>query len=317
MNIQDSTRFQHLYQQHIETLTLQGKSPRTIDMYSRSLRQLADFFDCCPDNLSQEQLKSFFLYVVENLSWSHVKIDRNAIQSFYKHVLHKQWQWVDIIKPPKIQPLQDVLTANEVNDIINHTRKLSYQTYYLTTYSLGLRLSETLNLTTADIDQNLMRVHIRAAKGNKDRFVSLPNFTLLALRQFLQTHRHPTLLFPGGTAPTNHTSYKKIDKGGLQKTIKIVAKECHISKNVHIHTLRHSYATHLLESGLNLHSIQILLGHASPITTARYLHLTDEISQNSTLVLNEMIERLEIHWQTDKKDNININTNTNKKENAS
>ncbi|NRB81929.1 MAG: site-specific integrase [Saccharospirillaceae bacterium] len=299
MNIQDSTRFKHLYQQHIETLTLQGKSPRTIDMYSRSLRQLADYFDCCPDNLTQDQLKAFFLYVVENLSWSHVKIDRNAIQFFYKHVLHKQWKWVEIVKPPKIQPLQDVLTIEEVNNIINHTQKLSYQTYYLTTYSLGLRLSETLNLTISDVDKNLMRVHIRAAKGNKDRFVSLPFFTLMALRQFWQTHKHPSLLFPADIIPINHSSYKKLGKEGLQRAIKLIAKECRISKNVHIHTLRHSYATHLLQSGLNLHSIQLLLGHASPITTARYLHLTHEITQNSTLVLNNMIDQLDIDWRTE------------------
>jgi integrase/recombinase XerD len=296
MNIQESTRFENLYQQHIQALTLHGKSPRTIDMYSRSLRQLADFFDRCPDDLTPDELKCFFIDVVKRLSWSHVKVDRNAIQSFYRYVLHQPWQWVDIVKPPKVQPLQDVLTLNEVSAILTATRKPTYQAYYLVTYSLGLRLSETLNLTIADIDSAMMRVHIRAAKGNKDRFVALPAFTLDVLRKHWATHRHPKLIFPGDKAPQNHTSFKKIDRGGLQKTIKIVAKECHISKNVHIHTLRHSYATHLLEAGLNLHSIQLLLGHASPITTARYLHLTEEVKQNSNLLLNAMVDKLDITW---------------------
>ena len=109
-------------------------------MYSRSLRQLANFFDCCPDHLTMDQLKVFFLHVATNLSWSHVKIDHNAIQHVYRHVLSRPWQWVDIVKPPKLQPLQDVLPVEEVAALIGATRKYSYQVYYLTSYSMGLWL---------------------------------------------------------------------------------------------------------------------------------------------------------------------------------
>lgn len=166
MNANDQTRFDLLYQTYLNELTLQGKSPRTIESYSRCLRQIATYFDTCPDHLTTEQLKTYFIQLVENKSWSAVKIARNAIQFFYKHVLERPWQWVNIVKPPRVQTLQDVLTVAEVNAIINATRKFSYQVYFLTVYSMGLRLSEALHLKIADIDSHLMRVHLRFTKSN-------------------------------------------------------------------------------------------------------------------------------------------------------
>jgi len=297
MNIDEQTRFNILYERYLNELTLQGKSPKTIEMYSRCIRKLGDYFDCCPDNLNADQLKAYFLQIVQTRSWSAVKIARNAIQFFYKHILDRPWTWVKIVKPPKLQPLQDVLSLSEMELIINHTYKLSYQVYFLTTYSLGLRLSETLNLTIADIDGHLMRVHIRRGKGNKDRFVPLPLLTYKALRQYWATHRHPRLLFPGGKAPYIREGKDMVmDKGGVQKAIKIIAKECGISKNVHIHTLRHSFATHLLENGVNLRSIQVYLGHVSPDTTAKYTRMTQEASQNSALMVNALVDQFNINW---------------------
>lgn len=298
MNITAQTRFNILYQSYLNELTLQGKSEKTIDCYSRCLRQTAAYFDTCPDQLTTEQLKVYFLYLVEHKSWSMVKITRNAIQFFYKHILKRPWQWVNIVKPPKVQALQDVLSVMEVQAIINTTRQLRYQVYYLTTYSLGLRLSETLNLQVSDIDSHLMQVHLRYTKNRKDRFVPLPQATLLALRHYWQSHRHPQLLFPGGKPPHSRENKTLVmDRGGIQKTIKIVAKACGITKNVHVHTLRHSIATHMLERGASLRSIQVFLGHACPKTTALYTRMTEEVAQNSTLMLNDIIDSLDIHWQ--------------------
>lgn len=302
MNTHDQARFESLYSTYITELKLQGKSDKTIDCYARCLRQAAVFFDTCPDNLSTDELKLYFLFLVENKSWSAVKIARNAIQFCYKHVLHRPWTWVDIVKPPKIQVVQDVLSPTEVALIINATRKLSYQTYYLVTYSLGLRLSEAINLKVSDIDSHLMRVHLRYTKSKKDRFVPLPQATLFALRQYCYTHKHPELIFPGGKPPFLRNGHSLVmDKGGVQKAIKLIAKEVGISKNVHVHTLRHSIATHMLERGLSLRSIQVFLGHASPDTTAKYTRMTQETAQNSALMLNDIIDGLSIHWrgQTD------------------
>lgn len=303
MNTIEQTRFNLLYQYYLNELTLQGKSEKTIDCYSRCLRQTAQFFDACPDKLNVEALKTYFLYLVEHKSWSHVKITRCAIQFFYTHVLQRPWTWVDIVKPPKAQPIQDVLSVAEVGAIINETRQLRYQVYYLTTYSLGLRLSEALNLNVSDIDSHLMQVHLRFTKSKKDRFVPLPQATLLALRHYWKTHRHPQLIFPGGKSP--HVRDGKVlvmDRGGIQKTIKLVAKECGISKNVHVHTLRHSIATHMLERGCSLRSIQTFLGHACPKTTAIYTRMTQEVAQNSALMLNDIIDSLDITWQERKDD---------------
>lgn len=297
MNIHDQTRFNQLYQAYLNELTLQGKSPKTVDMYSRCLRQVSVFFDTCPDALTAAQLKRYFLSLVETKSWSAVKIARNAIQFFYRHVLNRPWDWIPIVKPPVVQPLQDVLSLSEVADIISRTRKLRYQTYYWVTYSLGLRLSESLNLTVADIDSHLMRVHLRFTKSKKDRFVPLPQVTLSAMRRYWSVHRHPCLLFPGGKAPFVRDGKPLVmDRGGAQKTIKIVAKECGIRKNVHIHTLRHSFATHLLARGVSLRAIQNHFGHASPITTARYTRMTEEVTQNSALMINDMLSDVQIDW---------------------
>lgn len=298
MNDNDQTRFNHLYQSYLNELTLQGKSDRTIDGYSRCIRQIAQFFDACPDNLTTEQLKIYFLNLVENKSWSGVKIARNALQRFYELVLGRPWEWVNIVKPPKQQAIQDVLSVREVEAIINATHQLRYQVYYLTTYSLGLRLNEALHLKVADLDGHLMRVHVRFTKSRRDRFVPLPQATLLALRRYWKTHRHPTLIFPCAKRSLTKTGEPRaMNQGGVQKTIKIIARECGISKNVHVHTLRHSIATHMLERGCNLRSIQKFLGHACPKTTAIYTRMTEEVAQNSALMLNDIIDSIKVTWR--------------------
>jgi integrase/recombinase XerD len=139
---------------------------------------------------------------------------------------------------------------------------------------LGLRLSEALNLRIGDIDAGRGQVHVRNGKGHKDRFVVLPTLTLACLRRYWREHRHPELLFPGnGTSTTG-----VMDRGSTQKAFARVIADCKINKQVSIHSLRHAYATHLIEVGLNLHGVQELLGHSCPQTTACYVHMTDNSS---------------------------------------
>ena len=165
MNKAQQARFNSLYEQHVNALHRQGKADSTIDVYSRAVRRITQFFDRCPDRLTLDQLKEYFTELVKNHSWSTVKIDRNGLQFFYRHVLNQQWVWVDIIKPSQTRVLPDILTVNEVERMINGTRELRYQTFILTAYSLGLRLGETLNLRVGDIDSERMKVHIRLVKG--------------------------------------------------------------------------------------------------------------------------------------------------------
>jgi site-specific recombinase XerD len=269
MNKAQQKRFQSLYQQHVSALQRQGKAATTIDVYSRAVRRITEYFDQCPDRLTVDQLKDYFTALVKSHSWSTVKVDRNGLQFFYKFVLNKEWAWVEIVKPPTRKVLPDILTLREVERLINGTRELRYQTFILATYSMGLRLGEALNLRVGDIDQERMKVHVRQGKGRKDRFVTLPKITLLALRAYWVTHRNAKLLFPSGKAPTNrHLAHTPMDRGGLQKSIRVIVRDCGIHKSITVHSLRHSYGAHLVEAGVNLRAIQHEMGHECPKTTA-------------------------------------------------
>ena len=192
MDPTELNRFNELYQRHLRLLKLQGKSDKTLDAYSRAVRRISEYFDCCPDQLTLEQRELYFAQLVESHSWSTVKVDRNGLQFYWKHVLKRDWQWVKIVKIPKVRSLPDILTISEVEHLIGATRKLRYRVYLLATYSMGLRLSETLALQVGDIDAKRKQVHIRRGKGNKDRFVPLPDLTYQALRALWCKHRNPS-----------------------------------------------------------------------------------------------------------------------------
>lgn len=293
MNTSEQQRFDSLYEQHLTNLTLQGKRPATIDAYSRAVRRIAAFFDCCPDHLSTDDLKRYFAQLITSHSWSTVKLDRNGLQFFYRYVLNQNWEWLNIVKPPQVNRLPDILTPTEVAIVISLTHKLRYQVFFLTLYSMGLRLGEGISLQVGDIDSQMMQVHIRNAKGGKDRLIPLPQRTLLALRYYWKTHRHPRLMFPGKDGKPD----SMIDKGGIQKALKRVIAECNIHKSISPHNLRHSYATHLLEQGLDLRSVQSLLGHNSLNTTARYTRLTHITRKNTVEAVNELSDALVLKWE--------------------
>jgi integrase/recombinase XerD len=232
MKLSEQSRFNELYQHHLRALKLQGLSDKTIDVYSRAVRRAAAYFDACPDNLSTDQLAIYFSDLVDSHSWSTVKVDRNGLQFFYKHVLKRDWSWVEIIKPPKIQSLPDILTLAEVERLIGATRKLRYRVFLLTTYSMGLRLGEALALQIGDIDGARRQVHIRRGKGHKDRLVPLPDLTYRALRALWRKHRHPRLLFPSalGSPAQIATATRHMDRGGAQAAMKAVVRTCGIKK---------------------------------------------------------------------------------------
>ncbi|HDM8245504.1 TPA: site-specific integrase [Vibrio campbellii] len=293
MNHTELQRYNYLYEQHLTNLILQGKRPATIDAYSRAVRRISQFFDRCPDTLSTAELKEYFASLIQTHSWSTVKLDRNGLQFFYRYTLEKQWQWLDIVKPPQTKKLPDILTPPQVALLISMTRQRRYQVFFLTLYSMGLRLSEGLNLSIADIDAHTMQVHIRNSKGGKDRFVPLPRRTLAALRAHWCSHRHPSLIFPGqGTVRDI-----PMDRGGVQKAMKQVLKDCAIHKLISPHSLRHCFATHLLEQGLDLRSLQVLLGHASLNTTARYTQMTQLKQYDAALAVNQLADALILRWE--------------------
>ncbi len=295
MNAAQQAHYHSLYTQHVNALHRQGKAATTIDVYSRAVRRVTEFFDRCPDTLTLDNLKEYFTALVHSHSWSTVKVDRNGLQFFYKHVLNKTWTWVDIVKPPQKKTLPDILTQAEIELVINHTRELRYQTFILVAYSMGLRLGEALNLKVGDIDGQRMKVHVRLGKGQKDRVVTLPTITRTALRYYWSTHRHPQFLFPRGRTPEERKlAIAVMDRSGLQKSFKAILKSCNIHKDITPHSLRHCYGAHLTASNLHLRAIQFEMGHACPKTTAIYTQLTDEVHQNTQLIINTLMDQLEV-----------------------
>jgi integrase/recombinase XerD len=293
MNTIDQQHFDFLYQQHLINLKLQGKRPATIDAYSRAIRRITAYFDRTPDTLNIHDLKQYFNDLIQTHSWSTVKLDRNGLQFFYRYTLDRQWEWLNIVKPPQVKRLPDILTPAQVGLLINETKQQRYRVFFLTIYSMGLRLGEGLNLTVNDIDSQSMQVHIRDGKGGKDRLLPLPKRTLDALRLYWKTHHHPILLFPGKGAGSD----SPMDKGGVQKAMKQVLKQCRINKRISPHSLRHCFATHLLEQGLDLRSLQVLLGHASLNTTARYTQFTKVKLKDAIQAVNQLTDNLALIWE--------------------
>ena len=292
MNASEQSRFDALYAQHLTALKLQGKASKTIDGYARAVRRLGAHFERCPDALGRRDFKAYFSALVDSHSWSTVKIDLCGIKFFFEHVLGREFPWLDLVKPPVAQRLPDILTAHELAQLIVRTREVQYRVFWLTSYSMGLRLGETLALRVGDIDAQRQQIHVRGGKGRKDRFVYLPALTLASLRGLWRRHRHPQWLFPGRLAPGGGPALGVMDRGSTQKAFARVVADCGIRKHVSIHSLRHAYATHLIEAGLNLGGVQKLLGHAYPETTARYVHMTDKARGDQSALIEALITQL-------------------------
>ena len=232
MTKNEKIHFDKHYQQLLKCLKLQGKADNTIDSYSRAVRRVAAHFDCLPEELTPDNLKDYFAALVESHSWSTVKIDRLGLQFYWRHILKKDWQWIDIVKPPKVKTIPDILTPAEIERLIAATRKLRYRVFLLVTYSMGLRLEEALSLQVGDIDTERKLIHVRRGKGHKDRFVPLPDLTLKALRALWLKHQHPAFLFPNPAGKMAHIqqAVSHMDRGGTQNAMKAVVKDCGIKK---------------------------------------------------------------------------------------
>jgi len=232
MNTASSSLFERHYQNHLKHLKLKGLQPKTIEAYSRAIRRVGDYFDRQIDNLSVAQLTDYFSDLVTSHSWSTVKLDLYGLKFYYEHVLRQPWVAPGLIKPPKTQRLPDIVTIEEAQRLFAATRVVSYRVFYFTLYSLGLRLGEGLRLQVGDIDAERGRVHIRNAKGNRDRFVPLPQATHTILRRFWSVHRNPVLLFPNrhGGLKGAATATTSMDPGGVQRTLHAVIETCGLKK---------------------------------------------------------------------------------------
>jgi integrase len=193
---------------------------------------MGEYFNRHIDDLTEAQLTDYFSDLIETLSWSAVKLDLYGYKFYVTHVLRRPWTMPALIKPPKSQRMPDIVSVEQAQRLFAATRILSYRVFFFTLYSLGLRLGEGLALTVADIDAQRRRVHVRDAKGNKDRFVPLPDLTLSVLRRFWRTHRNAQLLFPSrrGGAAAAATATTTLDRGSIQKALARVAGDIGLKK---------------------------------------------------------------------------------------
>jgi len=280
-----------LRQRTLEEMQLRRYAAKTQEAYLHWISELAKYYHKSPEQISREEGRGWFLYLTNErkLSRSSVTCALCALKFFYEGVLRQEWSEFHLLRPKAEKKLPVVLSVEEVQRILHCVEMPRYRVCLSLLYSCGLRLLEGTQLRVAQIDSQRMLLHIQGGKGNKDRYVPLPQPTLERLRSFWSTHRHPVWLFPA-TIPQGWTppQSQPMDESGVQKAFKAALQKSGLQKAATPHTLRHSYATHLLEAGLNLRQIQSYLGHSSPQTTAIYTHLT----QSSETLALETISRL-------------------------
>ena len=286
-----------LRKQMIAALQLSGKGERTQQAYVREVRLLSQFFGKSPDLISEPELQAYFLHRknVDHLAPASMRICYSGIKFFYQHVLKRDWHTLSLLRAQTEHRLPAVLSVQEVRRLLKTATPLHNQVYFTTVYSLGLRLHEALYLQVTDIDSQRMLVHVHRGKGAKDRYVPLPQDTLALLRAYWQTHRNKTWLFPatGRDQQQCPSATSPMSRNSVQGAFRKAKRRASITKtDLAIHSLRHSYATHLLEAGVNPRLIQCYLGHTQLETTMIYLHLTQTGHEDAYTRINALMHGL-------------------------
>jgi integrase/recombinase XerD len=279
----------------VEDMQLRGMSERTQDAYVRAIRQLAQHYRKSPDEITEQELRDYFLYNRNVRKWSRSAstVALCGIKFFYEQTLKRDCTLLKFVRPPKEKKLPVVLSPEEVKRLLRNVHTFRYYACLATIYSCGLRLQEGTYLKVPDVDGARMYVHI-TGKGNKERYVPLPPRPLELLRQFWKTHRHPLWLFPspGQGGLRRHKVDQPMSPSSVQVAFKRALRRSNIHKRAHVHTLRHSYATHLLELGVDLRLIQQYLGHASPKTTMIYTQLTQRAHKPACETIDQLMADL-------------------------
>ena len=286
------------FQKSLNSLSLNGKAERTQEAYTRALRMLCEFYgNKRPEQITEAELEAYFLRRKNVDRWSSntMRICYCGIRFYFVNVLARNWQLFNFLRARSESRLPAVLSREEVRALLGCVHTAHNRAFLATVYACGLRLQEALFLEVSDVDAGRMMIHVHRGKGAKDRFVPLPRATLEGLRTHWRSHRNPRLLFPAygrdsGSAAASSTPMAKSSVQGAFRRAKL---EAGIRKReVSVHTLRHSYATHLLEAGVNLRVIQNHLGHTSLETTMVYLHLTRKGNEDAYALIDSVMEDL-------------------------
>lgn len=275
-----------------EDLKLRGLAASTQKMYLSTVKQLAAYYHRSPDKLSEEEVRKYLLYLKEEkqVSASTFAIALSGLKFLYHHTLKREWEVLEMSKPKREKKLPVVLSREEVRIVLGKVKKESYRVCLSTIYGCGLRLNEGAKLQIKQIDRSRMVLHIWAGKRGKERYVPLPEKVLKMLSAYWLRHRDKQWLFPSRGEGGERT--KAMSGSCIQKAFKAALRQTKINKKAGIHTLRHSYATHLLESGVNLRSIQSYLGHSSLTSTAIYLHLSRGTEALARASINRLMDDL-------------------------
>jgi len=259
-----------LRDQMLMDLQLSGAKPRTQETYLREMENLVKYFNRSPAELGEADIKQYMLYMINerHLSEGTFRFYVAGLKFFYRTTLKREWPVEKIRHPRSKRKLPVVLDLSEVESIFSVTRNLKHKAILMMTYSSGLRASETARLKLTDIDSKRMTVKVSDGKGGKDRYSILSKTTLESLRQYWRKYRPTAWLFEGQKKNAHITVHS------IQLMFYAAKKRAGITKPVSVHTLRHSFATHLIEAGTSLHHVQLLLGHRSPTTTTVYLHVS-------------------------------------------
>lgn len=254
----------------LQQMQIRNYSERSIRTYLSCLRSLSLYYRCSPARLSIDQIKAYLHYciTVKDASTSTLNQTISAVKILFEDVLHRPWEPVQLKRPRKEKKLPVVFSKQELSLFFGAIKNEKHRAIFITAYSAGLRLNEVRKLRPVDIDSDRMQLCVRSGKGNKDRYTLLSAKTLEVLRNYYRAFRPATYLFEGSTRGT------PLSERTIQNVFHQVVGRAGITKAVSFHSLRHSFATHLLEQGTNLRMIQQLLGHTSLKTTSVYLHLS-------------------------------------------
>jgi integrase/recombinase XerD len=259
-----------LRQRMIEDMKLRNYAPLTIKVYVERVATFAKHFGKSPERLGAAHVRAYLLFLTQekHASWSYYDQALAALRFLYRTTLGKKWVLDDLVSPRKPKRLPVVLSPDEVAQFFQAIPNLKHRAILMTAYAAGLRVSEVVSLHVADIDSQRMVIRIRQAKGQKDRYVMLSPRLLTILREYWKAARPIQFLFPGNVPD------RPITPRTVQKACRNAQEAAGLGKRVRVQTLRHSFATHLLEAGTNIRIIQILLGHRSLRTTAVYTHIS-------------------------------------------